>query len=248
MAGGILGVMFERCARGASVVVAAVCLLAPARASADVSVTLANGHATIVARNATLRQVLAEWARVGGTRVVNLERVGGAPDSYELRNIPEAKALATILRSVAGYIAAPRPATSNGASIYDRILILPTSVASPAPAGPVRAGPTPAAPVYEPPPDPTGLANDDSGETPAPVFQANGQEGAAPAGPAGTPPPPMTTPGVTPYTPAPADPGAALAGQPTAPPQTPTAGQFAAPQPGVLPTPSPTQPQPQPKP
>ena len=48
-------------------------------------VSLADGRATVVARNATLRQVLAEWARVGGTRIVNLERRAGAPDSFELR-------------------------------------------------------------------------------------------------------------------------------------------------------------------
>ena len=229
----------------------ALLLLVPSGAAADVSLTLADGRVTVVARNATVRQVLAEWARVGGTRIVNLERVGGAPDSFELRNVPESKALVVILRSVAGYIAAPRPASSPGASIYDRILILPTSVAS-APVGPLRAGPTPPAPVYEPPaPDPTGLANDETAETPAgapaALYQGNGPgpDQATPAAPGG-PPPVLSTPGVTPYTPAPADPGATLAGQPTGPSQTPNAGQFVAPKPGVLPTPSPTQQQPKP--
>jgi hypothetical protein len=230
--------------------VAAFLLLAPSGAAAEVSLTLADGRVTVVARYATLRQVLAEWARVGGTRIVNLERLGGAPDSFELRNVPESKALAVILRSVAGYIAAPRPASSTGASIYDRILILPTSVASP-PVGPLRAGPAAPAPMFEPPaPDPTGLANDETAETPAgapaALYQGNvpGPEQAAPAAPGG--PPPLSTPGVTPYTPAPADPGATPAGQPTAPPQTPNPGQFVAPKPGVLPTPSPTQQQPKP--
>ena len=238
--------MSEPCRVGVGLLAFALCLSGPVTARADVTVSLADGRATIVARNATLRQVLAEWARVGGTRIVNLERVAGAPDSFELRNVPEAKALATLLRSVAGYIAAPRPATSHGASVYDRILILPTSVASP-PMGPLRAGPAPPPPpVYEPAPDPTALANDDSNEatptTGAPVYPGNGQEGVAPGGP----PPPMTTPGVTPYTPNPADPASALTGQPNAPPAQPNAGQFVAPQPGVLPTPSQTQQQPKP--
>ncbi len=122
--------MSEPCRVGVGLLAFALCLSVPVTARADVTVSLADGRATVVARNATLRQVLAEWARVGGTRIVNLERVAGAPDSFELRNVPEAKALATLLRSVAGYIAAPRPAASRGASIYDRILILPTSVAS----------------------------------------------------------------------------------------------------------------------
>jgi hypothetical protein len=237
--------MSEPCRVGVGLLAFALCLSGPVTARADVTVSLADGRATIVARNATLRQVLAEWARVGGTRIVNLERVAGAPDSFELRNVPEAKALATLLRSVAGYIAAPRRATSRGASLYDRILILPTSVAS-APMGPLRAGPAPPPPVYEPAPDPTALANDDSNEatatTAAPVYPGNGQEGVTPGGP----PPPMTTPGVTPYTPNPADPAAALTGQPNAPPAQPNAGQVVAPQPGVLPTPSQTQQQPKP--
>jgi hypothetical protein len=237
--------MSEPCRVGVGLLAFALCLSGPVTARADVMVSLADGRATIVARNATLRQVLAEWARVGGTRIVNLERVAGAPDSFELRNVPEAKALATLLRSLAGYIAAPRPATSRGASIYDRILILPTSVASP-PMGPLRAGPVPPAPVFEAAPDPTALANDDSNDTTAaPVFQGNGQEGVAPGSPAG-PPPPMNTPGVTPYTPSPADPASALTGQPNAPPTQPNAGQFVAPQPGVLPTPPQTQQQPKP--
>jgi hypothetical protein len=116
--------------------------------------------------------------------------------------------------------------------------------------GPLRAGPAPPAPVYEPAPDPTALANDDLSETTptntaAPVFQGNGREGATPGSPAG-PPPPMTTPGVTPYAPNPADPASALTGQPSAPPTQPDPGQFTAPQPGVLPPPSQTQQQPKP--
>src|SRR5262249_47290832 len=104
--------MSVRFGYGATIAALALCLVAPSTAAADVTVTLADGRATIVARNATLRQILAEWGRVGGTRIVNLERVGGAPDTFELRNVPEGKALATLLRSVAGYIAAPRPAAS----------------------------------------------------------------------------------------------------------------------------------------
>ena len=239
--------MSDRFPHGVGLLALALFLLVPASAMAgDVTVTLADGRATVVARNATPRQVLAEWARVGGTRIVNLERVGGGPDSFELRNVPERKALAMLLRSVAGYIAAPRSASSRGASVYDRILILPTSVASPA-TGPLRAGPPTPAPVYEPPPDPSALANEDANDpNAAATFQGNGGEGAAPAAPNGAPPPPMTTPGVTPYTPNPADPASTLTGQPGAPPVQPNAGPFVAPQPGVLPTPSPTQQQPKP--
>ncbi len=109
-------------------------------ASADVSLTLANGKVTIVARNATPRQVLAEWAAAWSTRIVNLERVPGGPDTFELRDVPESKALAIVLRASAGYIAAPRPAGMPGTSVYDRIMVLPTSVASGRTAGPRPAG------------------------------------------------------------------------------------------------------------
>src|SRR5262245_6235930 len=104
--------------------------LMPRAASAgDVSVSIRDGRATVIAHGATVQQILAEWARQGQTRIVNLERVSGTPLTIELKNVPEAKALAIILRSVAGYIAAPRATYNTAASLYDRILILPTSVA-----------------------------------------------------------------------------------------------------------------------
>jgi hypothetical protein len=64
--------------------------------------------------------------------------------TLELIGIPERQALDIVLRSVAGYIVAPRPAGSTGASAFDRIMILPTSVAprNPAPAA-AAAGPRP---------------------------------------------------------------------------------------------------------
>ena len=60
--------------------------------------------------------------------------------TLELTGVPERQALDIVLRSVAGYIVAPRPAGSQGASAFDRIMILPTSVAprAPAPAAAAR--------------------------------------------------------------------------------------------------------------
>ena len=52
----------------------------------------------------------------------------GTPLTLKLVNVPERQALDIILRSVAGYMAAPRLASATpGASAYDRIVILPTS-------------------------------------------------------------------------------------------------------------------------
>ena len=119
---------------------------------ADVRLTIQDGRVSLTATDATLRQILDEWARVGQTRIVNIEQVAGAPLTIELANEPEDLALAVILRSVSGYVAAPRPTAIAGASRFDRILIMPTS-APQRPAPTARAG----APPFNPPQiDPPG--------------------------------------------------------------------------------------------
>ena len=101
------------------------------------------GRVTLHAQNVPVRTILAEWARVGGARIVNAERVAGAPLTLDLDGIPERQALEIILRGVSGYVVAARDPGAPGASMYDRIMILPTSVAP--------RNPTPAtAPVFQP--------------------------------------------------------------------------------------------------
>lgn len=111
-----------------------------------------DGKVSIDATNVPVRTVLAEWARLGGTKVVGAERIAGSALTIHLENVPEAQALEIVLRNVAGYMAAPRAAASLGASAYDRILVMPTSSAPPAPtnagnrnnaAPPGLAGPRP---------------------------------------------------------------------------------------------------------
>ena len=89
---------------------AAIVLLSAASASADVQLTMQNGRVTIVAKDASVRQILTEWARVGHTKIVNVERIPGGPMTLELRNVPEAQALDVLLRTLSGYITAPRAA------------------------------------------------------------------------------------------------------------------------------------------
>jgi len=96
-------------------------------ASADVSLTLVDGYVTIDAQNATVRQILAEWARVGQMKVVNGERITGGPVTLLLTHVPEAQALDILLRTVSGYVAAPRPLPVPNASTFDRLLVMPTS-------------------------------------------------------------------------------------------------------------------------
>ena len=94
---------------------------------------MTGGRVTVTAKNATVGQILAEWAKVGQTKIVNAERVPGGPVTLELKDVPEAEALEVLLRSAGGYVLAPRRMETANASRYDRILILPQSAPSPAP-------------------------------------------------------------------------------------------------------------------
>lgn len=88
-----------------------------------------NGLVTVEATAVPVRTILTEWGRIGGTKIVGAERISGAPLTVKLVNVAEAKALETILRSVAGYMVAPRHTPGAGPSMYDRILVLATSSA-----------------------------------------------------------------------------------------------------------------------
>jgi hypothetical protein len=93
-----------------------------------------DGLVSIDATSVPVRTLLVEWGKLGGTKVIGGERVAGAPLTLKLENVPESRALEIVLRSVAGYMAAPRSAAAaTGASMYDRILVMATS-AAPAPA------------------------------------------------------------------------------------------------------------------
>jgi hypothetical protein len=134
----------------------AALVLAASTASAEVKVTIQDGLVTVVAKDATVRQIIAEWARVGQAKVVNAERLPGGPMSIELTNMPEAMVLDTLLRGAAGYLAAPRAATVAGLSTFDRVIVMPTSSA------PRTAGPTPP-PTFQQPQfaQPNVAADDD---------------------------------------------------------------------------------------
>jgi len=159
--------------------VAAV-LLVPCQALAAVTVTIANGTVSVSAQDATIREILNEWARVGQTRIVNIERVSGPPISIELTNVPEAQALDTLLRAVSGYLAAPRASVVANASAYDRIFILPTSTGTPARPGPAAApGPQAFAPPPFQPPQDDQSSDDEPQQRPAPSVPQNPPRGPA---------------------------------------------------------------------
>jgi hypothetical protein len=133
---------------------------------------IVDGLVTLQAQGVPTRQILAEWSRVGNTRIMNGEGVPGGPVTLELTNVPERQALDVLLRGVAGYMAAPRVSGTIGASGFDRIFILPTSAAprNAAPSAPFpgaaggRGVPMPIVRVPPLRPDVTALPEDDADE------------------------------------------------------------------------------------
>jgi hypothetical protein len=157
-------------------------------AAGELSIKIANGRATVIAKDVPVRQILAEWARVGETKVVNGERIPGGPISLELVDVPEKEALDTILRTAAGYITAPRPANLAGASQFDRVIVLATS--RPPAANATVTPPAFGRPAMQMPPQPP--PDDDDGEPgdqgmPPPVIGPNGPVQSFPGAP-NTPP------------------------------------------------------------
>jgi len=184
---------------------------APA-AAGELRLSMSNGRVTLIAHDVTVREILAEWARVGQAKIVNAEKLTGGPVTIELTDVPEARALDTVLRSAAGYVMAPRTAGAPGPSLYDRILILATS-----------------RPPMAPPPNPSPFANRPMPQTPQAQPNPNGED----EGDFNPPPvinPLAQTPGAI-----------APQAQPGMPPAQP-AGPMTAPRPGMLPAPPAAQP------
>jgi len=169
--------------------------LLPSRADAqNIKLQIQDGRVTLEAQNVPVRQILAEWARVGGAKIVNGEKVAGAPLTLQIQSMPERQALDIILRGVSGYMLAARQQAGTGVSAFDRIMILPTSSAPPRNAGgPMPGGtfgrpmPAPAMPVQAEPVEEEVVAadgdevdNDDP--EPEEEQEVNGGEGEPTAG------------------------------------------------------------------
>lgn len=173
----------------AAAALSAVALAVPSTARADVQLNMSDGRVSLKATNATVREILAEWARVGRAHIVNGERVVGPPVTIELVNVTESQALDVLLRTVAGYMAAPRATPVPNGSLFDCILILPTST-------PPRVTATPAPAVVQQPQFTPPLPDDDD--------DPRGVPAPGPRGPVfNTFPPPGANP-ITPQQPFPA--------------------------------------------
>ena len=128
---------------------ALVTLAALPAAGQSIKMSFSGGKVDLAAENATVRAILTEWARVGGTRVVNAERIAGPPVTVEFKGAYEQQALESLLRGVAGYMVGQRVTPASAASSgFDRIVILATSTAP---------RPSPVTPAVSRPPGPQAL-------------------------------------------------------------------------------------------
>jgi hypothetical protein len=175
--------------------------LAPV-ARAEVQVSIRNGRVSIVAKDATVRQILVEWARVGKTKIVNVERIPGGPLTLELKDVSEAEALDVLLRTLSGYMAAPRlTMAAADASVYDSIVVMPTTAA----AAPRTSGSSNAPAPFAPAPAFNQNDDEDNSNAPArpggaqavrpPIFQTFPQPQVG-SGPGARPMLPVVRPGI----------------------------------------------------
>jgi hypothetical protein len=112
--------------------------LAAAQAS-HVSLVIDGRGVTLDARDAPLRDILAEWSRVGGTKVMNAETLDPRPVTISLSGVGERQALDILLRDIGGYILSARKADDHTASQFAGLVVVAaraaavTSVSRPAP-------------------------------------------------------------------------------------------------------------------
>jgi len=139
--------------------------LAVPAARADIQLSIRDGRVVLVANNATIADIIVEWARVGHIKIVNADKIPRDVVTLELRDVSERQALDILLRSTSGFIAALRAEDDPNASLFDRIVIMPPSVAPPPPAVNASAPPqyprtpSPAADMPKPAPAPAQAAD-----------------------------------------------------------------------------------------
>ena len=123
-------------------------LIVPSSASAAVQLIIRDGRIWLTADRATIADVLAEWARVGSTQMMNGERLTSPLLTLDLRGVPELDALDVIMRAAGGFVAVSRTAGVDATHLsrFSRVVIVPATNAGGAP---TRA--LPPAPVYLPP-------------------------------------------------------------------------------------------------
>jgi hypothetical protein len=203
-------------------------LATTASAAPGVTLTMKDGRVWLVARDATVGQILDEWSRVGGTRVVNADRVPGRV-TIELDGVAESQALDLLLRSAGGFVAKARPLAGAGAqSQFESVFIVAVSqppAPRPAAAAAEPAYPAPQQPAVAVAPGVQRLIGPDGRPVPDDQEDAAARQQLRQVSPAGSMPPGFSAPPQT----APVQPAA------VAPAQQP--GQQTAPAPATSQTP-----------
>jgi hypothetical protein len=96
-----------------------------AQSTRKLDISFNAGRVTLVAENVTVAEILGEWSRKGGSKIVNAERLPGGPVMLtEFKDQPEADVLRTLLREAPGYGAAMRTAAPAGGSTVQTVFIL----------------------------------------------------------------------------------------------------------------------------
>jgi hypothetical protein len=135
--------------RAAVVVALTATLAGSAVAAPTVQLSIRGGRVWLIANRATAAEILAEWSRIGATRIVNRERLAGPPLTLDLRDVAEAEALDIIMRSAGGFVAVGRTEidASGQLSRFSQVVVVPAqaggggTVAPPAVTLPAAAPP-----------------------------------------------------------------------------------------------------------
>ncbi|NQW02901.1 MAG: hypothetical protein HQ485_02610 [Acidobacteria bacterium] len=102
-----------------------------AQNSRTLDLSFNDGQVTLIANNVTLREILAEWARKGGSTIVNAEKLGGSPVvMMEFKEQPEVEVLRSLLRDAPGYGIALRANMSADMSTIGTVFVLATRSAA----------------------------------------------------------------------------------------------------------------------
>lgn len=115
--------------RSVSCVVLLVIVASRPTLAQTVAIAFHEGRVTLSAQDAPVRAILAEWARLGDTHIVNADTVSNEPMTIDLSDVPEQWALDAVLRRTSGYVARARD-MSTDKSIFDRVIIVPTSASA----------------------------------------------------------------------------------------------------------------------
>lgn len=166
----------------------AMAAAASAQAPSDRAITFSfdpDGRVNLTARNVSVSDILAEWARQCGCYIVNADRMTATlPTPVQFEHAAQSDVLESLLRQAAGYVLTPKRAGVQAISNYETIFILATS-------NPVAGAyvPPPAVPTGPPPPS-QGSPDDEL----APVVPINQPPLPTQLQQAAEPPPPSSNP------------------------------------------------------